>query len=455
MAIGKRNKSRQSEIWVVSSDVRKPPSHPFYKKLNELLDKENFDSRVEEMARPFYKDSRRGRPSLPPGTYVRLLFIGYFEGIDSERGIAWRVADSLALGRFLGYELTDETPDHSTISKTRRRLPTEFHEDVFSMVMEILAKEGLIKGKTLGIDASTMDANAALRSIVRKDTGEKYQEFLERLAKESGIETPTKDDLARFDKKRKGKKTSNNDWKNPYDPDAKVTKMKDGRTHLAYKPENAVDLDTGAIVAAEIHTADKGDTKTVLKTLAEATDELANLEEKVENFEAKPEEVVTDKGSHSGPMLVALEELGMRTYISEPKRGKRKWTAKNGKKSKEKEAEQKATYANRRRIKGKRGKRLRKKRAELVERTFAHLFETGGMRRTFLRERENVAKRYTVHAAAFNLGILMRKVVGRGKPRWLAALLSFLDYGLEALTGFLQPGENNENEFLHADICPA
>jgi len=418
MAVGKRPRTEQGEFWIATDDIPKTPAHPFYVRLNQLLDTVGMDDRVETLVEPYYAE-KMGRPSLAPGVYFRLLLIGYFEGIDSERGIAWRVADSFALRKFLGYKLTETTPDHSTISKTRRRLPKEIHEEFFTMVGQLLVEEGLIKGKTIGIDASTMDANAALRSIVRRDTGEAYEEFLTQLAKESGIETPTREDLARVDKKRK-KKGSNDDWENPHDPDAKITKTKDGRTHFAYKPENAIDLDTGAILAAEIHPANHGDTKTLPETLAGAWEELDGLEEDTDEV-LKTREVVADKGTHSGPVLVILQEEGFRTYLSEPDRGRRRWTDKKGVKTEQKALEQEATYANRRRIKGERGKRLLRKRGELVERTFAHLLDTGGMRRTHLRGRINVAKRYLIQAAAFNLGLVMRKLIGAGKPRWAAA----------------------------------
>ncbi len=245
MAMGIRE-GEQSPLWVVTADLPKSPGHPFYTRLNALLDAQDFDRFVEKKCRGFYA-SVMGRPSLAPGRYFRLLLLGYFEGIDSERGIAWRATDSLAIRSFLGLGLDDAPPDHSTISRTRRLIDVETHRDVFTWILERLVEAGLLKGKTVAIDATTLEANAAMRSIVRRETGESYQAFLTGLAKTSGIETPTREDLARLDRKRK-KKTSNKDWTNPFDPDAKVTKMKDGRTHLAHKAEHAVDLETGAVV---------------------------------------------------------------------------------------------------------------------------------------------------------------------------------------------------------------
>ena len=435
MAMGRRQKQGQGQIWLEAKTLAKGPSHPFYRRLNEVLERHGFDAFVEGLAAKFYAP-RLGRPSLPPSVYFRLLLIGYFEGIDSERGIAWRVADSLALREFLGLALTDSTPDHSTISRSRRLLELEAHQEAFTWVLTVLAKEGVLRGKTLGIDATTLEANAALRSIVRRDTGENYDEFLRGLAKASGIETPTREDLARLDRKRE-KKGSNQDWQNPHDPDAKITKMKDGRTHLAHKAEHAVDMETGAVVAVTLQPADRGDTESLEATLEEAMAELSDVTEDSESGEALSDEVlaeiVADKGYHSNAVLVARAETGIRTYISEPKRGRRNWAAKA--------AEKAAVYANRRRIRGDRGKQLLRRRGELIERSFAHCYETGRMRRTHLRGHRNILKRLLVHVAGFNLGLMMREVFGIGKPRTLqglrAALLRLVCAAYIAICDFL------------------
>lgn len=420
MAMGRHAKEQQGTMWIPAAEVAPGPGHPFYQRLNEILDQHGFDEWVESQCQKFYAE-RMGRPSLPPGTYFRILLVGYFEGIDSERGIAWRISDSLALRSFLGYDVTQAPPDHSTISRTRRLIDVETHQAVFTWVLQALGREGLIDGKTLGVDATTLEANAALRSIVRRDTAESYQEFLQRLAKESGIETPTREDLARLDKNRP-KKGSNKEWENPHDPDAKITKMKDGRTHLAHKAEHAVDLETGAILAVTIQPADRGDTESLEVTLSEA---MGNLEEVLEDAEAEsqlnPEvlsEVVADKGYHSNEVLVKQDTLGIRTYISEPNRGRRNWKGKG--------TAQKATYGNRRRVRGRRGKRLLRRRGERIERSFAHVYETGGMRRTHLRGHQNILKRLVVHVAGFNLGLLMRHLTGVGKPRVLQGALGRL-----------------------------
>ena len=420
MAMGRRPKERQGQMWVEVKRMSKGPGHPFYSRLDEILAQGGFDVYVEEVCKRFYAKVM-GRPSLPPSVYFRLMLIGYFEGIDSERGIAWRVADSLTLREFLGYEPTDTPPDHSTISRNRRLLDLSTHQEVFTWVLWLLAQEGLLRGKTLGIDGTTLEANAALRSIVRRDTGEGYEEFLVGLAKASGIETPTREDLARLDRKR-AKKGSNQEWLHPFDPDAKITKMKDGRTHLAHKAEHSVDMETGAIVAVTLQPADRGDTASVEVTLEEAQAVLSDVAEDERASEGLSEEmvaeVVADKGYHSNAVLLARAKIGIRTYISEPKRGRRNW--------KGKAAEKAAVYDNRRRVRGRRGKILMKQRGELIERSFAHCYETGALRRTHLRGHPNILKRLLVHVAGFNLGLVMRNHFGIGKPRRLQGLLRAL-----------------------------
>jgi transposase len=431
MAMGKR-RARQQALWVAAEQITRGPGHPFYRALNKVLDKEGFDAFVEKTCAPFYAE-KLGRPSVPPAVYFRLLLIGYFEGIDSERGIAWRVSDSLTLREFLGYRLTDVPPDHSTISRNRRLISLEAHQEVFGWVLKALARAGLLHGKTLGVDATTLEANAALRSIVRRDTKENYQDFLVGLARASGIETPTREDLARLDKKRRGK-GSNDDWQHPHDPDARITKMKDGRTHLAHKAEHAVDLDTGAVVAVTVQAADLGDTESLAQTVEEAKGQLADVLEDDAAAQRMSEtvlaELVADKGCHSNAVLTEYDEQGIRTYISEPNRGRRRW--RNQAKAR------KAVYGNRRRIRGERGKGLLRRRGERAERSFAHCYDTGGMRRTHLRGHANIWKRALVHVAGFNLGLLLRQKLGVGSPRGLQGRLGRLVAAVLALWSHLR-----------------
>jgi len=419
MAMGKRqHRERQEDLWVAHTQLATAPGHPFYERLNAVLDAEGFDRFVEELCAKFYAP-QFGRPSLTPGIYFRSLLIGYFEGIGAERGIAWRMADSLGLRRFVGIALAEDTPDHSTISRTRRLIDLETHAAVFAWVLQVLARRGLIVGKRVAIDATTLEANAAMRSIVRRDTGASYNEFLTGLAQASGIETPTREELVRLDRKRK-KRTSNREWKSPVDEDARVAKMKDGRTHLAHKAEHAVDLDSGAVVAVTLQAADKGDTTTMDATLIEAGMAVAELV--VEQAESHSEEnkinlhgieeLVADKGYLSGAVLKRVKSYGVRSYIPEKRqKGKRHWAGKAD--------EQQATYENRRRVQGDYGKRLLKRRSELVERSFAHCYETGGLRRCHLRGHENILKRQLIHVGAFNLSLILRKILGAGTPREL------------------------------------
>ena len=420
MGMGRRAKQRrQEQLWIAHTELPRTVAHPFYEQLNRVLEERGFDEFVEQQCAGFYAE-KMGRPSLAPGRYFRLLLIGYFEGIDSERGIAWRAADSLALRGFLGVGLNEMPPDHSTISRTRRLIDVETHQAVFGWVLELLAEKALLKGKTVGIDGTTLEANAALRSIVRRDTGEGYQEFLTRLAQESGIATPTREQLAKLDRKRAGKGL-NEDWVSPHDPEARITKLKDGRTHLAHKAEHAVDLETGAVVAVTVAAGDAGDTSTIVETLAQAGEHIAevacatNQEEVGERVHPEgPLEVVGDKGYHSNDTLTGLADAEVRTYISEPDRGPRNW--------KEKPEAQAAVYGNRRRIGGEHGKQLLRRRGELLERSFAHAYETGGMRRVHLRGRENILKRVLIHLGGFNLSLVMRQLLGKGTPRGLQGL---------------------------------
>ncbi len=422
MAMGRRKRqAKQASMWVATQDLPRSAAHPFYARLNQILDQHDFDGFVEGLCARFYADE--GRPGLPPGRYFRLLLIGYFEGLDAERAIAWRAADSFALREFLGLVWPEAPPDHSTISRTRRLIDLETHESVFTWMLQRLADAGLVTGKTVGVDATTLEANAALRSIVRRDTGESYQDFLTKLAQASGVETPTRADLARIDRKRT-KKGSNDDWTHPHDPDAKITKMKDGRTHLAHKAEHAVDLETGAIVGVTVQDADEGDTTTSRETLITAAEQIEAVLPEGDGLQ----EVVGDKGYHSNQVLVDLEALGIRSYISEPDRGRRNW--------KKNPAARDPVYRNRRRIRGARGLRLLRLRGQRLERPFAHLYETGGMRRVYLRGHENIRKRLLIHIGGFNLGLLMRQLMGVGTPRALQGRLSAV---IAAFLALLRP----------------
>ena len=412
MALGRRDQEQQGSFWIAADELPRSKGHVFYGKLNELLREAGFDAFVESLCEPYYHGTM-GRPGIPPGVYFRMLLVGYFEGLGSQRGIAWRCADSLSLREFLGVPLAEETPDHSSLTRVRDRLPLPVHAAVFQFVLRVADERGLLKGKTVGVDATTLEADAAMKSIVRRDTGEDWQEYVRRLMQEAGQieegEEPTAEEIARFDRKRKNKKVSNQEWQSETDPDSRITKMKDGRTHLAYKAEHVVDLDTELILAAEVYHADAADVDTIGSSLNQAQDNLIQAES-----DAGIEEAVADKGYAKNETLAELEFTeGLRTYIVEPRYAQRRnWKNKPAE-------ERRAVLNNRRRVKGKRGRALQRQRSEKVERSFAHVCETGGSRRTWLCGIEKVSKRYLISAMARNLGLVLRHLFGIGTPRSL------------------------------------
>jgi len=418
MALGKR-KPKQDELFIPTAKVASGPGHPFYAKLNQVLAEAGFDEFVEQLCAPYYKAG--GRPGIPPGVYFRMVLIGYFEGLDSQRGIAWRCADSLGLRTFLGIGITEDTPVHASMTIIRQRLPELVYDKVFVFVLSLLEQQGLLRGKSVAIDATTLEANAAMKSIVRKDTSEDWKEYLQGLAKAEGIPNPTEEDLRRLDRARKDKKVSNEQWKSPTDPDSRIAKMKDGRTHLAYKAEHAVDVVSDAIVATTVTFADKADPQSAPVTLCLAE---ANLV--LAGSEAEIQEVVMDKGYHDNQLLAGLAQRGVRTYIPERRQKTRRWTDKPI-------AHEQAFRANRRRVRGPKGRQLNRWRSERCERTFAHVCETGGGRRAWLRGQTNVSKLHTLKCAAYNLGLLLRKVWGLCKPRNAAAAGAALLFCLLAL----------------------
>jgi len=407
MAMGRQKRERQGELWIATHDVPQSAGHPFYQKLNQLLSEAGFDEFVESLCGRFYA-AHLGRPGIPPGVYFRMLLVGYFEGIDSQRGIAWRCADSLSLKSFLGYSLAEATPEHSSLTVIRQRLSFEVHEQVFTFVLKIAQVKKLLKGKAVAVDATLLEANAAMKSIIRRDTGEDWKAYLRRLMAEEGIENPTDEELRRFDKKRKGKKVSNKEWVSSTDPQARIMKMKDGRTHLAYKSEHAIDLESGLLLAATIHHGDRADSESLIESLVTAQANVIGS-----GCEAEIRTVPADKGYHKTETLAWCRSFGIRTYIPEREsKTKRQWA--------DKPAEwQEAYYGNRRRVRGRRGKRLQRLRSEHVERSFAHVCETGGARRSWLGGVVDVGKRYLMYAAGHNLGVVMRKLFGVGTPRTL------------------------------------
>lgn len=441
MALGRR-KQEQQTAWVATTELPKSPGHPFYKKLNLLLAEAGFDEWLEQLCAPYYA-AKMGRESIPPGVYFRMILVGYFEGIGSQRGIAWRCSDSRSLAEFLGVPTHEETPDHSSLSRIHGRLPLEVHEAMFVFVLKLAAEHKLLRGKTVAVDSTMLEADAAMKSIVRRDTGEDWKTYLRGLAAEAGLEDPSDEDLRRFDKARKDKKVSNDDWVSPNDPESRIARMKDGTTHLAYKAEHVVDLDTDLVLAAVIYEANRADTETLAESVVQAQINVLNADSP-----ANIEEAVADKGYHAADQLATVNEaLGIRTYIPEPKR-KSPW-----KWSERTPAERRAVTGNHRRVRSERSKKLQRRRSELTERTFAHVCETGGARRCWLHGTLAVGKRYLLQVAARNLGLIMRKLFGMGTPRGLqtaadlAALVyvymhiacSFVRNGLDVMTALYAP----------------
>jgi transposase len=429
MSMGRR-REKQASLWVAAPSLPRSPGHRFYEKLNELLRENGFDRAMEAAcAKYFEADGTAGRPSIAPGLYFRMLLVGFFEGIESERGLEWRCSDSLSLREFLGLLPGETVPDHSTMSKMRKRLGSEVFETMFAFVLGVVNRSGLLQGKVMGVDSTYLRADASMKAIVRRETGEVYAEFIKRLAKEEGIENPTVEDARRLDRTRKGKKTSNADWKSATDEDARIAKLKDGRTRLAYKTEHVVDMSTGVVVAAEVYPADQADPATMAQSLEQArtnVEQAKSDKDRDSDDEPPPEggssdvqpertviEVVADKGYHKTELLLSLKECGYRTYIPERSQPVRKWEDKGW-------DMQQAFYGNRYRVRRPKGRALQRKRGELIERTFAHACETGAMRRVRVRGRENVRKRYLAHVAALNLGLVLRQMLGAGTPRGLA-----------------------------------
>lgn len=435
MSMGCR-KDPQPSMWIAYNEICQAPGHRFYEKLNELLREAGFDRKAQAVCAPYCEGSNTPGPrSVPPGVYFRMHVVGFFEGIESERGLEWRFADSLSLRQFLGIPMTKRVPDHSTLSRIRQRLPLEVHQEVFALILSLVESTGLLKGKVVGVDSTYLRADASMKAIVRRDTKQSYSEFIKRLAEEAGIDSPTAEDARRVDRSRKGKKTSNEEWASKTDGDARIAKLKDGRTRLAYKPEHVVDLETGAIVAAVVHPADCSDTESIEITLGKAEGNLEKTRTEEVRLKGNNDrdgdpasgpcrrtspkvrrrllrKLIADKGYNKAALLKRLKEKGYRTYIPERKQaGYRRWTDKGG------QPTAAAFFANRVRCGRKLGKRYQRWRSEGVERTFVHVCETGAARRTRLRGRANVEKRYLLEVAAANLALVVRALFGLGTPR--------------------------------------
>lgn len=441
MAMGKRT-PRQESLFITADRLVPSAGHPFYQELNTLLAEADFDRWLERRCVGYYeRQETRGQPRIPPGVSFRMLLVGYFEGIDSQRGIAWRCADSLSLRQFLGVPLGDGTPDHSTLTNTRKRLPAEVFGEVFQFVLGIAEARKLISGETVGVGSTTLEANAAMRSIVRRDTGEDGKQYVTRPMREDGVigpqEQPSGEEVRRFDKRRKNKTVSDAAWKSSADADARIARMKGGTTHLAYPAAQVVDLASDLVRAAEVRPADHADPATLVDSVV-----AAQLHLRAAGSVAAIEAAAADQGYHAAAAIELCDVLDVRTYIPEPRRSHPL------KVSDQPKANQRAVRNNRRRGTPAKGKALQRRRSDVVERTFAHICETGGSRRTHLRGLPNVTKRYLIAAAAHNLGRIPRRLTGVGKPRALqGAAEGLAGRGSRLLARLRSLGMHFANEF--------
>lgn len=424
-----KKKAAQSEFWIPADQVVSSAKSEFYAKLEETLESFGFAAKVRALCAPAYDTSRVGRPGIDPVVYLKMVMVGFFEDLPSERAIAARCADSMSIRAFLKYELTEKTPEHSSFTVIRQRLGLGIYERIFTLTLQALREHGLLRGKNLGIDSSVIEANASLRALVHRNTEEQYWDYVKRLAAESGIDPDDAAAVRKFDRHRPGK-GSNQEWVNPNDPDAKIGRTKDGATDMIYKPETVVDLDTGAIVQAQVHAGDQADHKEMATRVLEAQQNINQAAgEKLDTLTVNT--VTSDKGYYAVNELQALQQEDIRTVIADP--------IDNRRLDKLETDQKKAVQAARRSVKSKSGKDLLRRRGMHIERSFAHILDSGGMRRTTLRGWENLNKRFKLAAAFYNLSQLMRKLFGIGTPKQLAAsgrlLLLQFTYLLAVIAG--------------------
>lgn len=409
----KKQKAAQGELWVAAHQLPSSPKATFYAKLDQTLESFGFAEKVRALCAPAYDQSGAGRPGIDPVVYLKMIMIGFFEDLPGERAIAARCEDSISIRSFLNYSLEEKTPNHSSFTIIRQRLGLEIYQEIFTLTLQALRAHGLLRGKNLGIDSSVIEANASLRALVHRNTEEQYWDYVKRLAAENGVDPDDAAAVRRFDKHRPGK-GSNQEWQNPHDPDAKIGRTKDGATDMIYKPEAVVDLDTGAIVQADVQPGDQADHKDVAAHILQAQQTI-NQACGAEPDTLTVTSITADKGYYSVGELQALQHEGIRTVISDP--------IDNRRVDKLKPEEQRAVRGAKRSVTSESGKDLLRRRGMHIERSFAHVLDAGGMRRTTLRGWENLNKRYKLAAAIYNLSQLMRKLFGFGTPKQLAAAL--------------------------------
>ena len=423
----KKVKAAQGEFWVAAHQLPQTPKATFYARLDETLESFGFAEKVRALCAPAYKQSNAGRPGIDPVVYLKMMMVGFFEDLPSERAIAARCADSMSIRAFLNYSLEEKTPEHSSFTVIRQRLGLEIYQQIFTLTLQALREHGLLRGKNLGIDSSVIEANASLRALVHRNTEEQYWDYVKRLAAESGIDPEDAAAVRKFDRNRPGK-GSNQEWQNPHDPDAKIGRTKDGATDMIYKPEAVVDLDTGAIVQAEVHPGDQADHKEMATRVLEAQQTI-NQATGAEADTLTVTSATADKGYYAVSELQSLQQEGIRTVISDP--------IDNRRVDKLQSEERRAVRSAERSVQSKSGKQLLRRRGMHIERSFAHILDAGGMRRTTLRGWENLNKRFKLAAMFYNLSQLMRKIFGFGTPKQLAAAMDRGGRALFSLFSFL------------------
>jgi len=406
----------QREFWVETRRLPKATASTFYRKLDDTLNEIGFIEGVREICRPAYADAQKGgRPGIDPAVYFKMLMIGFFENLPSERSIASRCADSLSLRAFLGYELDERTPDHSSLTVIRQRLGQDIYQAAFELVLTGLYEYGLLKGRHLGIDSSIIEANASLRELVSRNTEEEYWIYVKRLAAEAGIDPDDTKAVRRFDKKRPGRKTSNKNWVNPHDPEAKVGFTKHGACDMIYKPEHITDLESGAIVMATVRLGDDGDTEDLPSRVMETSEVLGMICDDPDQ-EKVLRSLTADEGYFGVDEVCCLQEEKVRVVIGDPHASRR-----NPKKHSQ--MIRSVLSKARRAVRSKSGKALLRKRGEHLERSFCHVLDHGGLRRATLRGETNLSKRQLGATLTYNLSLLMRHLTGTGTPKqWLAGV---------------------------------
>jgi transposase len=440
----KKKTEQQESMWIVTTQLQVQPQITFYSKLNAVLDSFGFGDKVRKEFSVYYSPKRNVRPPIDPEVYIKMIMVGFFEGISSERGISSRCADSLSIRSFLGYSITESTPDHSTLSVIRNRIPISVFSRVFNIVLEKLKKQGLVKGKNLSIDSSVMEANAALGSLKNRMTEESYSDYVKKLASEAGIDSTDKEAVSRFDKKRKDRKTSNKEWYNPYDKDAKIGRTKHGSTDMIYKPENIVDIDTGAIIDADVLYGDTFDADGQSDRIANAQIRMYDISDTPEELE--PIETLTnDKGYYTVEEITAVQAQDIQTVIPDKEINRKT----------EKLTDDEALAVERAKliVKSKTGKSLLRRRGMYVERSFAHILDSGASRRTHLKGIEKNQKRYLIATATYNLSLLMRTIFGVGTPKQLvASFILVLKWFIDVISNFKNMIIEVRNHYLTNNI---